>query len=229
MSNLPTIRASSQARLLLYRLLSKKLVDACQSLLNADPLSWDQVFSRLEQALGENAEIKSDRIILSQVFSTIDQTTKNGLQNQIARLTGQSLWLGVHPTGLLDSFIAEHLRLINSVQREHMEKIGLSLQRGIREGRLARDMAKDIKQHTAISKRRSLLIARNAPLQYSGALTRHYQTTVGIKSYRWATSQDERVRESHRKLNGQIRSWEDAGLHPRSEVNCRCDAIPILP
>jgi SPP1 gp7 family putative phage head morphogenesis protein len=125
----------------------------------------------------------------------------------------------VFPQGLLDSFVDEHLKLITSAQREHLDKINLTIKRGIREGRLQ----KDIRNHTSVSKRRAQLIARNAPLQYSGALTKHHQTSAGIKKYRWQTSQDERVRDSHR-----ARNWKDPGPHPRSEVNCRCDAVPIL-
>jgi len=79
---------------------------------------------------------------------------------------------------------------------------------------------------TEMRKRRAQLIARSAPRQYSGALTKHHQISAGIKQYRWQTSQDgERVRESHRDKNGKFYDW--AGLHPRSELNCRCDAVPI--
>jgi SPP1 gp7 family putative phage head morphogenesis protein len=79
-----------------------------------------------------------------------------------------------------------------------------------------------------MSKRRAQLIARNATLQYSGARTRHHQTSAGIKKYRWQTSQDERVRNSHRDRNNKVYSWDGPGPHPRSEVNCRCDVVPVL-
>ena len=109
-----------------------------------------------------------------------------------------------------------------------MDKIGLAIKRGIREGRLHKDMAKDIRQMTNMSKRRAQLIARNAPLQYSGALTKHHQIGAGIKQYRWQTSHDERVRASHKSREGKVYSWDDPGPHPRSEVNCRCDAVPLI-
>jgi SPP1 gp7 family putative phage head morphogenesis protein len=79
-----------------------------------------------------------------------------------------------------------------------------------------------------ISKRRAQLIARNAPLQYSGALTKHHQISAGITQYRWQTSHDERVRQSHKNREGKVYSWDDPGPHPRSEVNCRCDAVPVM-
>lgn len=228
MTKVPTIKGSAQARLLLYRLLSIKLTEAEQRLLSADPSVWEQILSILENALNSDTQVKSEQAILVEAFSHIDRTTREGLQKQIERLTGQSLWLGVHATSLLDSFINEHQKLIRSVRHEHLDKIGSAIKRGIREGRLQKDITKDIRQLTDIGKRRSQLIARNAPLQYSGALTKHNQISAGIKSYIWQSSRDERVRDSHRKFDGEIFDWSSTGPHPRSEVNCRCDAVPLI-
>ena len=224
----PTIRGSAQARLLLYRLLTSRLTDAEQKLLSADLSAWEQLLSSLEAALASDAQAKSDETVLTTAFDQIDRSTRTGLQKQIERLTGQSQWLGVKATGLLDSFVVEHKKLIKSVTRDHLDKIGLAINRGVREGKLQKDIAKDIQQMTTLSKRRAKLIARAAPLQYSGDLTKHHQTSAGIMKYRWQTSQDERVRKSHRARNNKIYSWDTPGPHPRSEVLCRCDAVPVL-
>jgi SPP1 gp7 family putative phage head morphogenesis protein len=143
-------------------------------------------------------------------------------------LTGKELWIGQHPSNLLNSFIAEHIQLIKSLQREQLDRINLALQRGIREGHLLKDFTKDIQANASLSKRRAQLIARSTPLQYSGAITRHHQISSGIKQYRWQTSQDERVRKSHRARNNKVYDWSSSGPYPRSEVNCRCDAVPLL-
>jgi SPP1 gp7 family putative phage head morphogenesis protein len=224
----PTIRSSAQARLLLYRLLSTKLTEAEQRLLSVNRTSWEHIIAGLENMLESDAQMRSNRNVLAQAFSHIDKATCEGLEKQLECLTGQSLWLGVHATSLLESFVDEHLKLIKSVQREHLDKIGLAIKRGIREGRLHKDITKDIRQMTDISKRRAQLIARNAPLQYSGALTKHHQMSAGIKQYRWQTSHDERVRASHKSREGKVFAWDSPGPHPRSEVNCRCDAVPVL-
>ena len=229
MNKIPTIKWSAQARLLLYRLLSSKLGDAEQQLLNVQPHLWEQLIAKIDATISSDAQLKSDEAVLTQAFAYIDRTTRDGLQKQIERLTGQSPWLGVRSTSLLDSFVEEHTRLIKSVTRQHLEKISLAIKRGIREGRLQKDIAKAIREQTAIEKRRAQLIARNAPLQYSGELTKHHQMSAGIKSYIWQSSRDERVRDSHRKLDGEIFNWNSPGPHPRSEVNCRCDAVPFLP
>src|SRR5271156_2770728 len=98
MTKSPTIKGSAQARLLLYRLLSAKLADAENKFLIAEPLLWEQILTMLEKLLDSDAQIKSDQAVLAQVFSYIDRTTREGLQKQIERLSGKSLWLGVHST-----------------------------------------------------------------------------------------------------------------------------------
>lgn len=228
MSKAPSIKSSAQARLLIYRLFTVKLSEAERQFVSPALPLWEINLLRLEEELSRKNQNNFDKTALEQAFAHIDHATREGLQRQIERLTGQSLWLGVHATQLLESFIDEHLSLIKSVQREHLDKIGFLIKRGIREGRMHKELTKDIRQITDLSKRRAQLIARNAPLQYSGALTRHHQTSSGIKRYRWQTSQDERVRESHRSRNNKIYNWDDSGHYPRSEVNCRCDAIPML-
>lgn len=228
MIRVPTIRASAQARLLIYRLFALKLTAVEERLLAANPYLWEQILIKMNEELFSDAQKRSDRETLNQGFNHIDRSARDGLQKQIERLTGQSLWLGVHSASLLDAFIDEHLKLIKSVQREQLDKIGFMIKRGIRDGRLAKNITKDIRQTTALGKRRAQLIARNAPLQYSGALTKLNQMSAGIKSYVWQSSRDERVRDSHRKFDGEIFDWSSSGPHPRSEVNCRCDAVPFI-
>ncbi len=228
MTNIPTIQGSAQARLLLYRLFNSKLSAVEQRLLENNPTFWKNLLMLFEKEIEADFEARAHQIVLAQAFEHINQATVKGLERQLSRISPKSLWIGQHPTSLLESFIDEHIQLIKSVRKEHLDKIGLGLMRGIREGRLQCELEKDIRNVTGMSKRRSQLIARNAPLQYSGALTKHHQTNAGIKNYRWQTSTDERVRDSHHSRNRVVYSWNDPGPHPRSEVNCRCDAVPVL-
>jgi SPP1 gp7 family putative phage head morphogenesis protein len=223
---IPSIKSSAQARLLLYKILSSHLSQVETKLILAEPFLYKQITALLEQEILD--ESKNYTSQLEKIFSHIEKATKEGLQKQVAHLSGQNLWLGVNANFLLDSFVDEHTKLIKSVRLEHLDKISLIITRGLRDGLLSKDIAKEIKEATNLSKRRSKLIAHNAPLQYSGALTKHYQITAGIKKYMWQTSGDERVRESHQKLNGKIFNWSDKGPYPRSEIRCRCDAVPVV-
>lgn len=227
MSIVPSIKGSAQARLKLYQLILSKLNKTQQRILEADPSLWEKLLLELEASL-DSADDKFDQAILAQAFSFIEKISREGLQRQIKFLTGKEIWIGKHPTNLLQSFLEEHQKLIKSVQREQLDKISLAIKRGIREGRLAKDIVKEIEQTTGISKKRAKLIARDSVLTYSGAINKQNQLEAGFTKYRWQTSQDERVRDSHVAKNGKVYEWASSGPHPRAEVNCRCDAIPQI-
>ena len=63
-------------------------------------------------------------------------------------------------------------------------------------------------------------------------LTQARHRQLGIVEYRWATQRDERVRPTHATKDAQIYRWdtppEDTG-HPGNDVQCRCEARPIIP
>jgi SPP1 gp7 family putative phage head morphogenesis protein len=74
----------------------------------------------------------------------------------------------------------------------------------------------------------SLLLSKYSELRFKDA---------GIRRYRWSTSHDERVRESHKELNGQVFFFDSPPIvdqktgrraHPGEDFNCRCVKIPII-
>lgn len=86
-----------------------------------------------------------------------------------------------------------------------------------------------------VSESRAELIARDQTLKLNGQLNKIRQTNAGIARYVWSTSNDERVRESHRELDGQEFSWNDPPLiegeplNPGDDFQCRCIALPVIP
>ena len=92
------------------------------------------------------------------------------------------------------------------------------------------DLGKLISERTGIAQRRAALIARDQLGTLNGELSKRRQLAAGITKYRWQTARDERVRPSHRNVQGQVFSWEappEMG-HPGEPINCRCVALPVL-
>lgn len=59
---------------------------------------------------------------------------------------------------------------------------------------------------------------------------------VGVRKYKWSTSNDSHVRHDHKRLNGKIFSWDDPPVvnlntgkraNPGEDYECRCVPIPI--
>jgi SPP1 gp7 family putative phage head morphogenesis protein len=85
-----------------------------------------------------------------------------------------------------------------------------------------------------IAENRVRLIARDQTSKMNASFNQARQTSVGIEKYEWQTAGDERVRESHAELDGQVFSWDDPPevdgepANPGEPVNCRCVAIPFF-
>ena len=74
-------------------------------------------------------------------------------------------------------------------------------------------------------------LTRDQTSKAVGNLTQIRQEDSGIREYYWRTSQDERVRSSHRVLNGRRFRWSAPPPigHPGHPIQCRCHAEGIIP
>jgi SPP1 gp7 family putative phage head morphogenesis protein len=85
---------------------------------------------------------------------------------------------------------------------------------------------------------RAKLIARDQMNKMNAGFNRVRQDDLGIESYIWWTSQDERTRPEHLALHGQTFQWDEPGplagtidgepCHPGEDIQCRCDAVPVV-
>lgn len=109
-------------------------------------------------------------------------------------------------------------------------------------GRRATDILGDlIKQFPNKAKSRLKLIARTEVSKTQTALIQSRAAAMGTKWYIWRTSDDQRVRKSHEKMEGVLVNWDDppspealAGeknvgkYHAGDIYNCRCYPEPIV-
>jgi SPP1 gp7 family putative phage head morphogenesis protein len=110
-------------------------------------------------------------------------------------------------------------------------------------GKRASDIAQEIQLlFPEKSKAKASLIARTEVSKTSTAITQARSELVGIKAYVWRTSEDERVRASHKHMKGIIIAWDDppspeeldgekhtyGHYHAGDIFNCRCYPEPII-
>lgn len=94
-----------------------------------------------------------------------------------------------------------------------------------------------IRHRYGVTANKAKFLARQETSLFMSKYRKARFTEAGVKRYRWSTAHDERVRSSHRHLNGQIFSYDQppitdnaTGAHnnPGEDFNCRCVDIPIL-
>lgn len=95
----------------------------------------------------------------------------------------------------------------------------------------------DIQKTFNMEYSRAKFIARNETELLTAKLSELKFKEAGVTKYKWVTSNDERVRDSHKKLNGTIQEWDNPPIvdektgrrgNPSEDYNCRCQAIGLL-
>jgi SPP1 gp7 family putative phage head morphogenesis protein len=173
---------------------------------------------------------------------TISEAEKVGFQinefnkNQFRKITesvfGIDLFMG--EPWLLDQlklFSSQNAQLIRSLPDQELERVSGIVERGLQEGSTYSDVAKEIQKSFGITERRAKLIARDQTKKLNSSLTKLRQQELGVEEYIWQTSNDERVRPTHKANNGKKFRWDDPPAvtgHPGNDVNCRCIARPVL-
>ena len=135
---------------------------------------------------------------------------------------------------LKELWVGENLDLIRSIDDETMRRIRQILTArimgSVNHAGLAKDLIAEIQAITEKEKRRAELIARDQLGKLHGQINRRKQEALGIGEYEWETSHDERVRDSHRELQGKVFSWNKPPPegHPGYPIRCRCIALPVI-
>ena len=197
----------------------------------------------IERLLGRLLDRRSLRLLIGRTGERVNQWTKREvsrvLEIDLVKSDPQvSRYLKVwreHNVGLIETGIMGHesaKRLRPSLLADISNTIEVAHRKGTRVEVLARRIA----ERFGVSNSRAELIARDQVLKLNGQITSQRQQSAGVTHYRWSTSQDERVRDTHRELDTLIFPWASPPEvapgrheHPGGDFQCRCVAIPVMP
>lgn len=202
----------------------------------------DAELARLNEQVQEIFSYRTARTIATQFVeqvNVVDKTTTTQQvrsvlgSNRLSRLIGFDLLEDRGTEKIVTESIDRNVRYIVGLPEEYMEKVGETIKTGLVNGDATTTIGKEISKASGVTERRGQFIARNELGTVYGELTAQRQENLGIKRFRWLTSEDERVRPSHKKLNNHVYEWEKGaqgpevedevwGLLPGEDDNCRC-------
>lgn len=133
-------------------------------------------------------------------------------------------------------------RLITSLPRDVAGHLATELYAAQRSGARAGTIGKMISaRYPELIKSRVNLLARTGTAQAATALTRARSEELDLPAYVWLTSEDQRVRKSHRKMNDVVCLWADppnpelivgeathGSYNSGDDYNCRCTQKVLL-
>jgi uncharacterized protein with gpF-like domain len=145
----------------------------------------------------------------------------------------------------LTNFSEEASSYITKMSNDNLTEIARMTRAGVSQGLSSSVIKKQIQKQFDVSASRAKLIARDQVSKLNGDLTKKRQTTLGIKEYKWRTSQDIRVvgtpgglypvgsskHNNHYVREGKIYKWSKppSDGKPGFPIQCRCYAEMILP
>lgn len=222
----------------LIREIEEALNKPTQTLVNdapstAEALSVRAVIKQLEKIKNKDIEAKANSIAVDFANRANKQNHREVSRNLLKQTGADLAEILLYSEGVKNTFealVRYNVQLIKSIRETYLTKIESIVSQGVLSGKLTRDIAAEIKQAGKTSVKKALLIARDQSAKANSSLTRARHEQVGIKKYKWSTSKDERVRQSHAENEGKIFSYNKPPPtgNPGDEINCRCVAIPYF-
>lgn len=123
-----------------------------------------------------------------------------------------------------------NIQLIENAHRAYSQQVRDVIEDPGTFGMRVEEIQARIQERGNVSESRAELIARDQTLKLNSQITATRQMRAGVERYTWSTSQDERVREEHAALEGEVFDWTsppEVG-HPGQDFQCRCVAIPVV-
>ena len=211
--------------------------------------SFDDKITKLLKIVGRNMSVKFPDSVLTRVATAMvsksskhskketkkmiaSADTKDGVSVDIEPLLNDK---GMNP--YFQNVVEMNVSLIKSIPAYSQPKMKEALIGLLTKDATAAEIQKVLQKNFNLTKGRAQGIARDQVGKLNGALDRHRQEQLGLKRYRWRTSEDSRVRDDHAKLDRKIFYWDKPPVinkstgergNPKEDFNCRCWAEPIL-
>ena len=109
---------------------------------------------------------------------------------------------------IINSTVARGVGLITNLTNDYASQVQTIVTNGMQEGLHPTAISKQLQEKAKMPIKRANLIARNEVARVNSAVDSARSESLGMKYYRWSTSNDERV------------TGRPGGLYPNSKVKC---------
>lgn len=191
---------------------------------------FGQMRSRWEFAAGQAERLAED------TAEEISDFNRRQIGKQLRAAVGVDVFFqDTELQDIMEQFASDNVSRIVTYPATIFPKLERIVSNGYRAGLRANSIRDQIIKELGVDESRAAFWARDQIGSLNGQLTKQRQESIGIDEYIWRTSLDERVRETHRRLEGTKHSWDDPPqvgnrlVHPGEDYNCRCTADPVIP
>lgn len=211
-----------------------RLLEQASAARRVDADESDRLRQLVEQARQHmSAALAPDEVAqLARDFAVRTQSAQRiALGKQVKAALGADVFASdTRIPAMRDHFVNENVALIKSIPGDALSEIEAIVSRAFTIATPHDKLAKEIEQRFSVGESRARLIARDQIAKLYGQTNAYRQKDLGIESFIWRTSGDERVRDEHQALEGQEFRYDNPpseGL-PGEPIQCRCSAEPVF-
>lgn len=169
---------------------------------------------------------------LADWVTTTERWFRGKWRGAVLSATGVDLTTLIGPEDVrdtLETVIARNTALIRDVSAQAQSRISDSVFRGLTQRTPAADVAKELREAVAMSKRRSVNIASDQLSKLTSALADERRREAGIEEWEWVHSRKLHPRAAHVARNGKVYSDTNRPpTMPGEEPFCGCRQRAVL-
>lgn len=205
------------------------------------------------QKIAARLESRLTQFELENLIEKVGKSTKNIAYREWKKIVKITLGInlmddyynGEFYSLMLKQWADENISRIKTIPNDVLGELESLIFDSYTNGVPIRKLQEIIQNKYNVTKQHAQTIARDQIASLNANITKAQQTDAGVKRYKWSISNDGRVRECHKALNGKIFSWDDPPemwytsksrgkimtgrrCHPGEDIKCRCVAIPVF-
>lgn len=207
-----------------------------------------RIFDRIRADLVESGD---DDAVREEIYRLSSDTSTWNLEQwrKVVKQTlginiRQDYFMGGSYEQMCQRWAAENVSKIKSISDTALDEMQDIVLDGFINGKSNRDIAREIQGRYDVSKSKARFLATDQIGTLNAQLNQTRQRSAGVRRYEWSSSGDERVRECHQELDGNVFSYDDPpemwymtkhGIvytgrrcNPGEDYGCRCVALPIF-
>lgn len=126
---------------------------------------------------------------------------------------------------------------IRNFSKESIQALRATVEKNAQQGYRFDQLTEMIRHRYGVTASKAKFLARQETGLFMAKYRKQRFDQAGVQRYRWSTAHDERVRDSHKHLNGRVFSYDQPPItdrttgarnNPGEDFNCRCVDIPLL-
>jgi SPP1 gp7 family putative phage head morphogenesis protein len=190
-----------------------------------------QLIEEARKKMGASALASDVEKLAEQFAQRTSSAQRIQLNRQVHAALGVDLFGGdarIRP--LMEAFIDSNVGLIHKLTDDVAGRVETSVLRAVQDAKPWSEFADELQAQFDFGETRAEIIARDQIGKFYGQANAARQREIGVTSFIWRTSNDERVRPEHEALDGQTFRYDDPpseGL-PGEPILCRCSAEPVF-